>query len=942
MSKSAAQALLDKADKKANSSSGWFSSASSKFEEAGDLYQQAANSFKIEKNFKAAGDAFAREAECREQGKENNEAANAWWNAAKAYKQGHPQLAVQALAQTIVHLTQAGRFRQAADREKEIGQIHLQENNDLRKACESYERAGDWYAQEDATATANACYKDAADLHADLEEYTQAIARYDVKEYWLRSGLCSLAMKNDTVSAKRNLAKYSNQDTSYPSTREAKFLQALIEAVEAGDEEAFTGAVVEFDQVTKLDNWKTGMLLKIKRALQTAENDALHCVPPLPLQTPRRRIPQHLALLLVPDLTHGTFATRKCLLETVDRTVGWCRSAGIEKLTVYDGEGILADCADEISQTFTATHNLVGYDSSSASEIEYPPTPPTSDSDSRPLSPEERHHKDTSLIILRTPGSRRRNSRRSFKKRRSERSTLENPLQSLTLCIASRKCSKPAIANVATCLARYRARETQNSELTVERLNTMIEGPYSLSDPEFMIVHHLCPSTAPSFPLELFGFPPWQMRLTEIYLHISHCCPTQSLLKWLEPTLESGPRTLSELDFRAALDEYATAEMRIKKRIIVCCDGWNRQSYTNILRLARTISHEDNRFQPAIPQINFYSQYIVGTRAYAFIAHNYFPGDEIFLFGFSRGAYTARMTAMFIGEIGVLDRADMDHFADIFLAYQKLGKAKDQGGKTITIHESRGKKRADSDRDTFTVKFIGVYDTVGSLGLPEELTRKSKVVQNIFGFNDRRLGEHVQYAYHAMALNETRADFNCCKFEQSPNALAKGQVLRQTWFTVSPSNPNVQANLEPHLSLDYSYLGTLPRPTTLWGEQPPHDPLTGIYSLAHKIQRPLPTMTDSVTHETIHPSVLYQRSLVRPLDDALTENPKLVATLSPLEDALRDHWPQLVSAGHDPSVPSSETKENSGRLTMNVDQARDKHWIGRLVSSISKELDALT
>lgn len=53
---------------------------------------------------------------------------------------------------TVNQLTQAGRFRQAADREKEIGQIHLQENNDLRKACESYVRAGDWYAQEDATA----------------------------------------------------------------------------------------------------------------------------------------------------------------------------------------------------------------------------------------------------------------------------------------------------------------------------------------------------------------------------------------------------------------------------------------------------------------------------------------------------------------------------------------------------------------------------------------------------------------------------------------------------------------------------------------------------------------------------------------------------------------------------------------------------------------------
>lgn len=281
-SKSPAQVLFEKADKKANSSSGWFSSSSTKFEEAGDLYQQAANSYKLEKLFKEAGDSFAREAECREKCKEQNEAANAWWNAAKAYKRGFPDLAIQALTQTIVHLTQSGRFRQAADREKEIGQIYLQESNDLRRACESYERAGDWYAQEDATATANACYKDAADLHADLDEYPQAIARYEqvaghsltspltkysVKEFWLKAGLCALAM-NDTVTAKRNMLKYGNQDTTFMSTREAKFLNALLEAVEAEDQEAFTGAVVEFDQVTKLDNWKTGILLKIKRGIE--------------------------------------------------------------------------------------------------------------------------------------------------------------------------------------------------------------------------------------------------------------------------------------------------------------------------------------------------------------------------------------------------------------------------------------------------------------------------------------------------------------------------------------------------------------------------------------------------------------------------------------------------------------------------------------------------
>lgn len=64
------------------------------------------------------------------------------------------------------------------------------------------------------------------------------------------------------------MLKYSNQDATFASTREAKFVSALIEAVEAGDSEAFTSAVVEFDSVTKLDNWKTNILLKIKRTIQ--------------------------------------------------------------------------------------------------------------------------------------------------------------------------------------------------------------------------------------------------------------------------------------------------------------------------------------------------------------------------------------------------------------------------------------------------------------------------------------------------------------------------------------------------------------------------------------------------------------------------------------------------------------------------------------------------
>ena len=69
------------------------------------------------------------------------------------------------------------------------------------------------------------------------------------------------------------MQKYCSQDVTFSSTREAKFINVLIEAVEGGDVEAFTAAVVEFDQVTKLDNWKTAILLKIKRNLEAQDGD---------------------------------------------------------------------------------------------------------------------------------------------------------------------------------------------------------------------------------------------------------------------------------------------------------------------------------------------------------------------------------------------------------------------------------------------------------------------------------------------------------------------------------------------------------------------------------------------------------------------------------------------------------------------------------------------
>lgn len=186
-----------------------------------------------------------------------------------------------ALSQTIELYKQKGRFRQAADREKEAAQILVQEGGDPQSALEAYERAGDLYISEDATATANQCFKEAADLAATLEQFPRAVSyyervaqsslnnpmtKYGVKEHFLKAGLWWLA-SGDVVSTKRAIENYQAMDNTFTGTREEKFLSAITDAYDAGDPDAFTNEVAEFDRMLKLDNWKTTILLKIKKSI---------------------------------------------------------------------------------------------------------------------------------------------------------------------------------------------------------------------------------------------------------------------------------------------------------------------------------------------------------------------------------------------------------------------------------------------------------------------------------------------------------------------------------------------------------------------------------------------------------------------------------------------------------------------------------------------------
>ena len=278
MSEAEAHALLAQAEKAATTR-GWFSSP--KHSQAAELYAKAANIFKLTKNLHAAGDALTQSAAQHIMAGDRDDAAPAFANAAKCYRKGHPQDAISALRQSIEILTDAGRFHQAAGQMKTVAEIYESDLVDLPQAMKSYETAAEWYETEESASLASACWLKVATFAAQLEHYDRAISifelvaqdalssqltRYSVKEYLFKAALCQLCT-GDSVSVQRALQRYADLDPSFQTTREFAFIKALTEAVDAGDVDAFTGEVIKFDDLSKLDPWKTTLLLRVKRAI---------------------------------------------------------------------------------------------------------------------------------------------------------------------------------------------------------------------------------------------------------------------------------------------------------------------------------------------------------------------------------------------------------------------------------------------------------------------------------------------------------------------------------------------------------------------------------------------------------------------------------------------------------------------------------------------------
>ncbi len=238
------------------------------------------------------------------------------------------------------------------------------------------------------------------------------------------------------------------------------------------------------------------------------------------------------------------------------------------------------------------------------------------------------------------------------------------------------------------------------------------------------------------------------------------------------------------------------------KRLVVGTDGtWNVPDRkdrgevrpSNVVKMVLAVAPRDNH---GVEQVVYYGKG-VGTGAfervrggvlgwglsrniqdaYRFIVEQYAPDDEIFLFGFSRGAYVARSVAGLIRNSGILKREHQDKVGDAYRLYRRRDAASHPTGVEAQVFRRMFARDA-------RITFVGVWDTVGALGIPVGIpwlpVSVLHTVNKRWGFHDVTCSGSVDNAYHAIAIDERRPQFAPTLWEQQPEA--RHQTMEQVWF----------------------------------------------------------------------------------------------------------------------------------------------------------------
>lgn len=233
---------------------------------------------------------------------------------------------------------------------------------------------------------------------------------------------------------------------------------------------------------------------------------------------------------------------------------------------------------------------------------------------------------------------------------------------------------------------------------------------------------------------------------------------------------------------------------------------------SNVTRISQAIKPTSS---DGVPQVVFYQAGIGSTgnfinkvvggataeglsenirSAYSFIATNYSAGDEIYLFGFSRGAFTARSVAGLIDGVGLLTKHGLHYLAEIFKDFENRENPNykpaypntpiaDKPSALDPRYKAQLRKKGLSRLD-IPIKVVGVWDTVGSLGIPriewlERLQLQTKSTKEYL-FYDTALNNHIENAFQALALDEHRAAFSPAVWEKPRGNETN---LRQVWFS---------------------------------------------------------------------------------------------------------------------------------------------------------------
>jgi hypothetical protein len=236
------------------------------------------------------------------------------------------------------------------------------------------------------------------------------------------------------------------------------------------------------------------------------------------------------------------------------------------------------------------------------------------------------------------------------------------------------------------------------------------------------------------------------------------------------------------------------------RHLIVCCDGtWQTPAdRTNVDRLAHALSDSD--LSGDQQECQYFSGVGVGgppwarlaggiagtglsekvMEAYLWTALHYRQGDRISLFGFSRGAYTVRSVSGMISACGLLDLSDATE-AEAQRLVERVYRRKYRAGNAATPDWRHGLRfRFDSDdKGEIPIRFVGVWDTVGALGIPTNIALANLIDSPArYRFHDVTLNPFIPYGRQAVALDEFRGPFTAALWSDP----AEGQDIRQVWF----------------------------------------------------------------------------------------------------------------------------------------------------------------